>query len=107
MSEDLKKQIISDIQNNPIILYMKGTKQMPMCGFSATVIKVLSMYDIDYKDVNVLEDPNIRIKLSEHSNWPTIPQLFVKGELIGGCDIIVELHNSQELEKIFSWIYIF
>tara|TARA_Y100001935_G_C17266370_1_gene489401 strand:- start:784 stop:1092 length:309 start_codon:yes stop_codon:yes gene_type:complete len=102
MSEDLKKQIISDIQNNPIILYMKGTKQMPMCGFSATVIKVLSMYDIDYKDVNVLEDPNIRIKLSEHSNWPTIPQLFVKGELIGGCDIIVELHNSQELEKIFS-----
>ena len=107
MSEDLKKQIISDIQNNPIILYMKGTKQMPMCGFSATVIKVLSMYDIDYKDVNVLEDPNIRIKLSEHSNWPTIPQLFVKGELIGGCDIIVELHNSQELEKIFSWTYIF
>ena len=102
MTEDLKKQIISDIQNNPIILYMKGTKQMPMCGFSATVIKVLSMYDIDYKDVNVLEDPNIRIKLSEHSNWPTIPQLFVKGELIGGCDIIVELHNSQELEKIFS-----
>jgi len=102
MSEELKKQIISDIQNNPIILYMKGTKQMPMCGFSATVIKVLSMYDIDYKDVNVLEDPNIRIKLSEHSNWPTIPQLFVKGELIGGCDIIVELHNSQELEKIFS-----
>tara|TARA_B100000575_G_C23113454_1_gene643408 strand:- start:377 stop:685 length:309 start_codon:yes stop_codon:yes gene_type:complete len=102
MTEDLKKQIISDIQNNPIILFMKGTKQMPMCGFSATVIKVLSMYDIDYKDVNVLEDPNIRIKLSEHSNWPTIPQLFVKGELIGGCDIIVELHNSQELEKIFS-----
>ena len=102
MSEELKKQIISDIQNNPIILYMKGTKQMPMCGFSATVIKVLSMYDIEYKDVNVLEDPNIRIKLSEHSNWPTIPQLFVKGELIGGCDIIVELHNSQELEKIFS-----
>tara|TARA_B100000941_G_C28271850_1_gene431902 strand:+ start:400 stop:708 length:309 start_codon:yes stop_codon:yes gene_type:complete len=102
MSEDLKKQIISDIQNNPIILFMKGTKQMPMCGFSATVIKVLSMYNIEYKDVNVLEDPNIRIKLSEHSNWPTIPQLFVKGELIGGCDIIVELHNTQELEKIFS-----
>ena len=59
------------------------------------------MYNIEYKDVNVLEDPNIRIKLSEHSNWPTIPQLFVKGELIGGCDIIVELHNSQELEKYF------
>ncbi len=102
MSEELKSKIINDINGNNIILYMKGTKEMPMCGFSATVVKVLSMYNIEFKDVNVLEDPNIRIKLSEHSNWPTIPQLFVKGELIGGCDIIVELHNSQELEKILS-----
>ena len=102
MSEELKNQIINDIKSNNVILYMKGTKEMPMCGFSATVVKVLSMYEIDYKDVNVLEDPNIRIKLSEHSNWPTIPQLFVKGELIGGCDIVVELHNTQELEKILS-----
>jgi len=102
MSNELKDKIISDIKNNNVILYMKGTKGMPMCGFSATAAKVLSMYNVDYKDVNVLEDPNIRIKLSEHSNWPTIPQLFVKGELIGGCDIIVELHNSNELEKILS-----
>ena len=102
MSIELKDQIISDINNNNIILYMKGTKEMPMCGFSATVVKVLSMYDIDYKDVNVLEDPNIRINLSEHSNWPTIPQLFHNGELIGGCDITVELHNSGELKKIFD-----
>ena len=102
MSEELKSQIINDIKSNNVILYMKGTKEMPMCGFSATVVKVLSMYRIDYKDINVLEDPNIRIKLSEHSNWPTIPQLFVKGELIGGCDIVVELHNAQELEKILS-----
>jgi len=102
MSNELKEKIVSDINHNNIILYMKGTKEMPMCGFSATVIKVLSMYNIDYKDINVLEDPNIRIKLSEYSNWPTIPQLFVKGELIGGCDIVVELHNSNELEKILS-----
>ena len=102
MSEELKNQIINDIKSNNVILFMKGTKEMPMCGFSATVVKVLSMYEIDYKDINVLEDPNIRIKLSEHSNWPTIPQLFVNGELIGGCDIIVELHNTQELEKILS-----
>ena len=95
-------QINPDINSNDIILYMKGTKEMPMCGFSSTVVKVLSMYNIQYKDINVLEDPNIRIKLSEHSNWPTIPQLFVKGELIGGCDILVELHNSNELEKILS-----
>ena len=106
MSNELKDKIISDIKNNNVILYMKGTKGMPMCGFSATAVKVLSMYNVDYKDVNVLEDPNIRIKLSEHSNWPTIPQLFVKGELIGGCDIIVELHNSNELEKILSWMFI-
>ena len=102
MTDKLKEQIVNDINDNAIILFMKGTKKMPMCGFSSTVVKVLSMYDINYKDVNILEDPNIRIKLSEHSNWPTIPQLFVKGELIGGCDIVVELHNSNELEKILS-----
>ena len=100
MSNTLKEKIINNINNNNVILFMKGTKDMPMCGFSATVVKVLSMYGINYKDINILEDPDIRIKLSEHSNWPTIPQLFVKGELIGGCDIIVELHNSNELEKI-------
>lgn len=102
MSDLLKEQIIDDITSNDVILYMKGTKEMPMCGFSSTVVKILSMYNIEYKDINVLQDPNIRIKLSEHSNWPTIPQLFVKGELIGGCDILVELHNSNELEKILS-----
>jgi monothiol glutaredoxin len=102
MSDELKQNIINNINSNDVILFMKGTKNMPMCGFSSTVVKVLSMYNIEYKDVNVLEDPNIRVKLSEHSNWPTIPQLFVKGELIGGCDIIVELHNSNELEKILS-----
>ena len=107
MSNKLKEKIIGEINDNNIILFMKGTKEMPMCGFSATVVKVLSMYNIEYKDINILEDPNIRVKLSEHSNWPTIPQLFVNGELIGGCDIVVELHNSNELEKILSWINIY
>ena len=102
MSDLLKEQIINDIKSNNIILYMKGTKEMPMCGFSSTVVKILAMYNIQYKDINILEDPNIRVKLSEYSNWPTIPQLFVKGELIGGCDILIELHNSNELEKILS-----
>ena len=77
---DLKETIIEDIRNNQIILYMKGTKDMPMCGFSNSVVQILNHYGVDYKDVNVLEDPMIRIKLSEYSSWPTIPQLFVKGE---------------------------
>ena len=102
MKKSLKEEIINDINSNNIILYMKGTKEMPMCGFSSTVVKILAMYNVQYKDINVLVDPNIRIKLSEYSNWPTITQLFVKGELIGGCDILVELHNSNELEKILS-----
>ena len=98
----LEDQIKNDIKNNPIILYLKGTKSMPMCGFSATVVNILNTYEIEYKDVNVLEDPNIRVKLSEHSNWPTIPQLFVNGELIGGCDITVELFQNGELKKILG-----
>ena len=94
---DLSEKIKSDINENPIILYMKGTKDMPMCGFSNSVVQVLNHYGVEYKDVNILEDPNIRIKLSEHSGWPTIPQLFVKGELIGGADITIELHQNGQL----------
>ena len=99
---DLKDKIVEEINNNYVMLYMKGTKEMPMCGFSSTIVKILDHYKVAYKATNVLEDPNIRIKLSEYSSWPTIPQLFVKGELVGGCDILVELHNSNELEKILS-----
>tara|TARA_B100001250_G_C19113135_1_gene491962 strand:- start:123 stop:443 length:321 start_codon:yes stop_codon:yes gene_type:complete len=99
---DLKEQIINDIGNNPIVLYMKGTKEMPMCGFSNSVVQILNFYGVKYKDINILEDPNIRIKLSEHSNWPTIPQLFVNGELIGGADIAKELHESGQLLDILD-----
>ena len=99
---DLKQQIIDEIGDNPIILYMKGTKDMPMCGFSNSVVQVLNHYGVEYKDVNILEDPNIRIKLSEHSGWPTIPQLFVKGELIGGADITIELHQNGQLLDILG-----
>ena len=98
----LSEQIQDEIKSNSIILYMKGTKQMPMCGFSSTVVNILNMHDIEYKDVNVLENPEIRVQLSAFSNWPTIPQLFVNGELVGGCDIAIELHNNGELEKIFE-----
>ena len=99
---EMKEQIINDIDNNPIILYMKGTKEMPMCGFSNSVVQVLNHYGVEYKDVNVLSDPMIRMKLSEHSGWPTIPQLFVNGKLIGGADITMELHNNGELLDILD-----
>ncbi len=99
---DLKEQIVNDIDVNSIILYMKGTKEMPMCGFSNSVVQVLNHYGVEYKDVNILEDPMIRVKLSEHSNWPTIPQLFVKGELVGGADITLELHQNGQLLDILD-----
>ena len=99
---DLKQQIINDINENHIILYMKGTKDMPMCGFSNSVVQILNHYGVKYKDINVLEDPLIRIKLSEYSNWPTIPQLFVKGQLIGGADITIELHQNGQLLDILD-----
>ena len=99
---ELKEQIINDINTNKIILFMKGDKNAPRCGFSATVVKILNMYNVDYKSIDVLQNPQIRIDLSEHSNWPTIPQLFINGELVGGCDIAVELHNSGELNKLLS-----
>ena len=99
---DMTEKIKIDIESNAIILFMKGTKQMPMCGFSATIVNLLNSYEVQFADVNVLEDPEIRAKLSEYSNWPTIPQLFVNGTLVGGCDIAMELHNSGELKGILD-----
>ena len=99
---ELSDKIKKDINGNRIMLYMKGTKEMPMCGFSSTVVNILNFYNVDYETTNVLEDVNIRHELSKLSNWPTIPQLFYKGELVGGCDIAVELHNSGELAKLLD-----
>ena len=98
----LKEQIVNDIENTPIMLYMKGTKEQPMCGFSARVVNILNSHSVVFQDVNILEDPEIRIKLSEYSNWPTIPQLFVKGELIGGCDIVMDLEGKGELGGVLA-----
>ncbi|MCH7498038.1 MAG: Grx4 family monothiol glutaredoxin [Candidatus Marinimicrobia bacterium] len=98
----LAEQIKLDIETTPIILYMKGTKEQPQCGFSNAVVQVLDFYGVDYKDVNIFEDPEIRVRLSEHSNWPTIPQLFVNGELIGGADIVMDLHNKGEMITVLE-----
>ena len=98
----LKDQISHDIENTPIILYMKGTQERPMCGFSAKVVNTLNSHSVVFQDVNILEDPEIRVRLSEYSNWPTIPQLFVKGQLIGGCDIVIEMDSKGELKDILQ-----
>ena len=99
---DLQDKIKKDILDNKVMLYMKGTKEMPMCGFSSTVVNILNTHNVEYKATNVLEDPNIRHELSKVSNWPTIPQLFFGGEFIGGCDIAVELHNSGQLADLLK-----
>ena len=101
MSLDARKeQIDQDIKANDIILFMKGDKLGPQCGFSAQVVQILNDLDIEYVTQNVLEDENLRQGIKEYSDWPTIPQLFVKGEFVGGCDIITEMFQSGELETL-------
>lgn len=102
MSEETKKKIQSQIEENEIILYMKGSKEMPMCGFSAQVVGILNSYDVDFETVDVLLDPEIRQGIKDFSNWPTIPQLYVKGQFVGGCDICSEMHENGELEPIVN-----
>ena len=102
MSEDIKNKINSQIQENKVILYMKGTKDMPQCGFSARVVQILDSHGVDYEAVNVLSDPEIRQGIKDFSNWPTIPQLYVGGQFVGGCDICVEMDQSGELGPILQ-----
>ena len=90
------------IKSNDVVLYMKGTKSMPQCGFSSRVAGVLNYMEIDYQDINVLADENIRQGIKDYSDWPTIPQLYVKGEFVGGCDIIIEMTLSGELDTMFK-----
>jgi monothiol glutaredoxin len=89
--------IKSTIESNDVVLFMKGTPQFPQCGFSSQVAQILKHFDVPYKSVNVLESDEIRNGIKEFSNWPTIPQLYVKGEFIGGCDIVREMAQSGEL----------
>lgn len=95
-------QIKDTVTSNDVVLFMKGTKSMPQCGFSSRVAGVLNFMGVDYADVNVLADDAIRQGIKEFSDWPTIPQLYVKGEFVGGCDIITEMTLSGELDTLFS-----
>ncbi|WP_438986254.1 Grx4 family monothiol glutaredoxin [Marivivens donghaensis] len=95
-------KIKETVTSNDVVLYMKGTKTMPQCGFSSRVAGVLNFMGVDYADVNVLADEEIRQGIKEYSDWPTIPQLYVKGEFVGGCDIITEMTLSGELDELFQ-----
>ena len=95
-------RIKSEISGNDVVLYMKGTPVFPQCGFSAAVVQVLTHLGVKFKGIDVLQDPAIRQGIKEFSNWPTIPQLYVKGELIGGCDIVREMFQTGELQQVLS-----
>lgn len=95
-------QIQSDIDSNDVVLFMKGTPMFPQCGFSAAVVQVLAQLGVTFKGVNILEDDMLRSAIKEFSNWPTIPQLYVKGEFVGGCDIIREMFSNGELQQLLK-----
>ncbi len=99
---DARQQIQETIDGNDVVLFMKGTKDMPQCGFSSRVAGVLNYMNVDFRDVNVLADAEIRQGIKDFSDWPTIPQLYVKGEFVGGCDIITEMTLSGELDQLFD-----
>jgi monothiol glutaredoxin len=101
MEKNIKEKITEEISSNNLHLFMKGTPLFPQCGFSSTVVQILTYLEVSFSTTNVLEDENIREGIKEFSNWPTIPQLYLKGELMGGCDIIKEMFESGELQKIF------
>ncbi|MGO1120836.1 Grx4 family monothiol glutaredoxin [Rhodovibrionaceae bacterium A322] len=99
MDNPVFERIKQDISDSDVVLYMKGTPVFPQCGFSAAVVQVLSHLGVKFKGINVLEDPGLREGIKSFSNWPTIPQLYVKGEFVGGCDIIREMFESGELQQ--------
>ena len=100
--QDVQDWIRKTLAANDVVLFMKGTKQMPQCGFSGQVAQILGYVGVNYKDVNVLEDMGIRDGIKAFTNWPTIPQLYVKGEFVGGCDIVREMFQSGELKTMLA-----
>jgi monothiol glutaredoxin len=95
-------RIAQDIASNDVVLFMKGTPVFPQCGFSAAVVQILTQTGVKFKAFDVLQDPELRNGIKEFSNWPTIPQLYVKGEFVGGCDIIREMHENEELKPFLA-----
>ncbi len=99
MDQQTKELISNEINNNEVCLFMKGTPELPQCGFSMTVTNILKILEVNFKGINVLDNQNIREGIKTYSEWPTIPQLYIKNEFVGGCDIIKEMYESGELAK--------
>ncbi len=102
MDQQTKDLINNEITNNEVCLFMKGTPDAPQCGFSMAVLNMLKILEVNYKGINVLENQSLRESIKEFSDWPTIPQLYIKGEFVGGCDIVKEMYENGELKKIFE-----
>ncbi len=102
LTPELKSQIEAQISSAPVVLYMKGTASQPMCGFSARAVGILNNLGVNFTDINILESDDLRMGLKEFSQWPTFPQLYVAGELIGGADIMVEMYQSGELATLLE-----
>lgn len=103
MSEqEIHDWIRKTVSNNDVVLFMKGTKQTPQCGFSSRVVQILDQLGVPYADVNVLQDMGIREGIKTFTNWPTVPQLYVKGEFVGGCDIVSEMYQAGELQELLN-----
>ena len=102
MSRDVMAEIKGEVDNNKVLIYMKGTADFPQCGFSMTAVNVLKSYGVRVKDVNVLEDPEKWQAVKVFSDWPTIPQIYINGQFIGGCDIIREMHDNGELKPLME-----
>ena len=102
MDETVFERIRKEVSDNDVVLYMKGTAVFPQCGFSAAVVQVLDHLGVEYKDVDVLADPGLRKGIKKFTEWPTIPQLYVKGEFVGGCDIVREMYMAGELSQLLQ-----
>ena len=102
MDEAIRQRIEKDVKGNKVMLYMKGTPDSPQCGFSARTVDMLREHNVQFHSFNILEDEAIRQGVKEYADWPTIPQLYVDGEFVGGCDIVTELHETGELKKILG-----
>jgi monothiol glutaredoxin len=102
MISNIHEAIDKEVKSNDIVLFMKGTPEAPMCGFSGRVVQILRHVGVDFKGINVLDSSELRQGIKEYANWPTIPQLYVKGEFVGGCDIVTEMFQTGELKQLLS-----